>query len=152
VGGLGYLVDVGAFNVLWGMHPFDTWDPSIAKVVAVALAMVVTYVGNAFFTWRGKVQNSLRQVLLFVAFNVIGLGFSIVTLWISHDLLGLTSRLDDNLSANVLGLALGTAFRYWSYHNFVFDCPPARQGRSHPRRRSPSEVGVRADRRSSSRP
>jgi putative flippase GtrA len=123
VGGLGYVVDVGVFNVLWGMHPFDTWDPIIAKVAAVALAMVVTYLGNAFFTWRRKVQKSLRQVLLFVAFNVIGLGLSIVTLWISHDLLGLTSRLDDNLSANVLGLALGTAFRFWSYHNFVFDRP-----------------------------
>lgn len=33
-----------------------------------------------------KSQKSLRLVFLFVAFNVIGLGFSIVTLWISHDL------------------------------------------------------------------
>jgi hypothetical protein len=56
-------------------------------------------------------------------FNVVGLGFSILTLWISHDLLGLTSRLDDNVSANLIGLALGTAFRYWSYRRFVFDRP-----------------------------
>jgi hypothetical protein len=39
---------------------------------------------------------------------------------ISHDLLGLTSRLADNVSANVVGLALGTLFRYWSYKKFVF--------------------------------
>jgi putative flippase GtrA len=123
VGGLGYVVDVGAFNVLVGMSPFDTLDPSVAKVVAVALAMLVTYLGNSFFTWRGKASTSVRQVLLFVVFNVVGLGFSILTLWISHDLLGLTSRLDDNVSANLIGLALGTAFRYWSYRRFVFDRP-----------------------------
>lgn len=28
--------------------------------------------------------------------------------------------LSDNLSANVVGLALGTAFRYWSYRRSVF--------------------------------
>jgi hypothetical protein len=39
---------------------------------------------------------------------------------LSHDLLGLTSRLADNISANVVGLALGTLFRYWSYQRFVF--------------------------------
>ena len=122
VGGLGYVVDVGAFNVLWGMPPFDAWDPIVAKVVAVALAMVVTYLGNVLFTWRGA-STSTRQVLLFIVFNVVGLGFSILTLWTSHDLLDLTSRLDDNLSANVLGLAMGTAFRYWSYRHFVFDRP-----------------------------
>ncbi len=121
VGALGYVVDVGAFNVLWGMPPFDTWDPSVAKVVAVALAMVVTYLGNSLFTWRGKTTTSFRQVLLFTVFNVVGLGFSILTLWISHDLLDMTSRLDDNVSANVIGVALGTAFRYWSYRHFVFD-------------------------------
>lgn len=122
VGGLGYVVDVGAFNVLWGMPPFDAWDPIVAKVVAVALAMVVTYLGNVLFTWRGA-STSTRQVLLFIVFNVVGLGFSILTLWISHDLLDLTSRLDDNLSANVLGLAMGSVFRYWSYRHFVFDRP-----------------------------
>ena len=46
-----------------------------------------------------------------------------VTLVISHDLLGLTSRLADNVSANVIGLALGTLFRYWSYRRFVFAVP-----------------------------
>jgi putative flippase GtrA len=121
VGGIGYVVDVGAFNVLWGAPPFDRWDPSIAKTTAVALAMVVTYLGNAFVTWRGRSHSSLRQVLLFVTANVIGLGFSVLTLWISHDLLGLTTRLDDNVSANIVGLALGTAFRYWTYRHLVFD-------------------------------
>jgi putative flippase GtrA len=62
-------------------------------------------------------------VALFILFNIIGFGFSVVTLFVSHDLLGLTSRLADNISANVIGLALGTLFRYVTYKRFVFAGP-----------------------------
>ncbi len=121
VGGAGYVVDVGAFNVLLSIPPLDHWDPSVARILAVAVAMIVTYLGNATLTWRGQSTQSVhREVSLFVLFNLIGLGISVVTLVISHDLLGLTSRLADNMSANVVGLILGTAFRYWSYQKFVF--------------------------------
>lgn len=121
VGGAGYIVDVGAFNVLRDNSPTATLDPSVAKVIAVLLAMVVTYIGNDIFTWRGRPSGDRRrEIALFVVFNAIGLGLSVVTLVISHDVMGLTSRLADNISANVIGLALGTAFRYWSYKRFVF--------------------------------
>ena len=36
------------------------------------------------------------------------------------DSVRLTSRLSDNIAANVIGLALGTALRHWSYKRFVF--------------------------------
>jgi putative flippase GtrA len=121
VGGTGYVVDVTAFNVLRTHSVLSTIDPSYARIVAVALAMVVTYFGNRRFTWRGRSSGDRRrEVGLFVIFNLIGLGLSVATLVISHDLLGLTSRLADNISANVVGLALGTLFRYWSYKTFVF--------------------------------
>ena len=121
VGGVGYVVDVSAFNYLRTAPVLDALDPSVAKSLAVALAMVVTYVGNRAVTWRGRsARGRRREVALFVLFNVIGLGFSVLTLAVSHDLLGLTSRLADNISANVVGLALGTAFRFWSYRRFVF--------------------------------
>jgi putative flippase GtrA len=121
VGGVGYVVDVSAFNYLRTAPVLNAMDPSVAKSLAVALAMVVTYVGNRAVTWRGQSSSGRhREVALFVLFNVIGLGFSVLTLAISHDLLGLTSRLADNISANVVGLALGTAFRFWSYKHFVF--------------------------------
>ena len=93
----------------------------MARVLAVAAAMVVTYLGNSLLTWRGEGDGDRRrEVVLFVVFNVIGLGLSVLTLTISHDVLGLTSRLADNISANGVGLALGTLFRYWSYKTFVF--------------------------------
>ena len=121
VGGVGYVVDVTSFNLLRTESVLRTVDPSYARIVAVALAMVVTYLGNRLFTWRGQAGGDRRREIgLFVVFNMIGLGLSVATLVISHDLLGLTSRLADNISANVVGLALGTLFRYWSYKRFVF--------------------------------
>ena len=121
VGGAGYVVDVVAFNALLSMKPFSGWDPSISRVLAMCVAMVVTYAGNRFWTWKGASRhNHRREVLLFALFNVVGLGISVVTLLISHDLMGLTSRLADNISANGVRLVLGTAFRFWSYRAFVF--------------------------------
>ncbi|GEP39640.1 hypothetical protein NPS01_33030 [Nocardioides psychrotolerans] len=121
VGGAGYVVDVVTFNVLRDQTALADYHPTVSKVLAVAAAMVVTYLGNYMLTWRDR--NSAhrgRQVALFVAFNVIGLAISLAALIVSHDVLGLTSRLADNISANVIGLGLGTAFRYWSYRRFVF--------------------------------
>ena len=106
VGGIGYVVDVLAFNRLLSTRPFSGWDPSAARVVAVAVATVVTYAGNRMLTWRGSSRHGRRREVL--------------TLVVSHHLLGLTSRLADNVSANLVGLALGTAFRFWSYRSFVF--------------------------------
>lgn len=121
VGGTGYVVDVASFNEFRSMPVLAALDPSVAKVLAVLAAMIVTYVGNRAFTWRGEsVHGRRREIALFVLFNAIGLGLSVLTLTLSHDVLGLTSRLADNISANVIGLALGTAFRYWSYKKFVF--------------------------------
>ncbi len=121
VGGTGYVVDVVVFNLLRSTATLGAWDPSVARVLAVAAAMVVTYLGNSLLTWRGEGDGDRRrEVVLFVVFNVIGLGLSVLTLTISHDVLGLTSRLADNISANGVGLALGTLFRYWSYKTFVF--------------------------------
>ena len=47
--------------------------------------------------------------------NAIGLAISLMCLFISHYVLDLTSALADNISANVIGLVLGTTFRFWSY-------------------------------------
>jgi putative flippase GtrA len=129
VGGVGYVVDVAAFNYLRSVPMLIGLDPSVAKTLAVGLAMIVTYVGNRAVTWRGEsARGRHREVALFILFNIIGLGFSVLTLATSHDLLGLTSRLSDNISANVIGLALGTAFRYWSYKRFVFGATRERRG------------------------
>jgi len=57
--------------------------------------------------------------------NAVGLGIALSCLWTSHYLLGLDSPLADNISANVIGLFLGTTFRFWSYRRWVFREHPA---------------------------
>lgn len=122
VGAAGYVVDVVAFNVFRSLPVLGQLDPTVAKVLAVAAAMVVTYLGNRLVTWRGRGRRDgrVREVAVFAALNLAGLGITLVPLVVSHDLLRMTSRLADNVSANVVGLAAGTAFRYWTYRRLVF--------------------------------
>jgi putative flippase GtrA len=41
-------------------------------------------------------------------------------LWVSHYALGFTSVLADNIASNVIGLGLGTLFRFTLYRMWVF--------------------------------
>ncbi len=72
VGGSGYVVDVVAFNELLVLPPFRSWDPSVARVLAVGIAMIVTFAGNAALTWSGR-RWGRRVVAWFVLLNVVGL-------------------------------------------------------------------------------
>jgi putative flippase GtrA len=133
VGGAGFVTDVLAFNWLRDQPLLGGHNPIGAKVAAVATAMVVTYVGNRLLTWRDvPTRDRRREVVLFAVFNLVGLLISVLALYVSHHVLGLTSRLADNISGNVIGVGLGTAFRYWSYRRFVFapheDAAAGRQG------------------------
>ncbi|MGH1563425.1 GtrA family protein [Mumia sp. DW29H23] len=123
VGLAGYLTDVAVFNLLrYAGDPGLLEDrPLTAKVISVAVAMVVTYLGNRQWTWRGRSTHTVRrEVALFVLMNGIGMLIAVGCLAFSHYVLGLDSALADNISANVVGLSLGTLFRFWAYRRFVF--------------------------------
>lgn len=121
VGLCGFIVDVVLFNVLRGLDPFRLWDPIVARSLSMVVAMCVTYAGNRAVTWRRHAPtNQTRALGTFALLNLVGLGISDGCLGFSHDVLGLTSALADNISANGVGLALGTAFRYLTYRRFVF--------------------------------
>jgi hypothetical protein len=48
------------------------------------------------------------------------MAIALACLAVSHYLLDLRSPLADNISANGVGLVLGTLFRFWAYRRFVF--------------------------------
>jgi len=52
--------------------------------------------------------------------SVGGLLISLLCLWVSHYLLGLTSLIADNISTNIIGLGLGTSFRFIMYRYWVY--------------------------------
>jgi len=122
--GLGALVvDVGLFNVLrFGGGEGPMYDkPITAKVISVAVATTVAYFGNRYWTFRHRGRTSFgREYVLFFLLNGVGLGIAVGCLYLSHYAFGLTSAVADNISANVIGLGLGTLFRFWSYRRWVF--------------------------------
>ena len=123
VGGVGFIVDVGVFNLLRfaGDPGLLHHKPLTAKAISVAVATVVTYLGNRHWTWSHRQRSGAgREVSLFFVLNVVGLVIAVGCLAVSHYVLDLRSPLADNISANVVGLALGMAFRFWSYRTFVF--------------------------------
>jgi putative flippase GtrA len=61
-----------------------------------------------------------RELAMFFLLNGVGMLISLSCLWISHYVLRFESALADNISANGIGLVLGTIFRFWGYHNWVF--------------------------------
>ena len=117
VGGFAFLVDVGVFNLLLA----STDKPLTSKTLSTVIATTVAYAGNRTWTFRRRRRSGVRrEYALFVVLNGIGLLIALACLGISHYALGFTSTLADNIAANVVGLALGTTFRFWSYRRFVF--------------------------------
>lgn len=95
--------------------------PLRAKIAATAVAMVVAWLGNRYWTFRHRRRSAVaREFLLFVVFNVLGLAIAVACLGFSRYVLDLHSQLADNVSANGVGLVLGTLFRFWAYRTFVF--------------------------------
>ncbi len=123
IGLVAYVIDLLVFNLLrfaGGEGPLYD-KPLTAKVVSVLAATTFAYFGNRHWTFKDRSRSSFRrQYALFFVFNAVGMMISLSCLWVSHYLLGFESALADNISANVIGLVLGTIFRFWGYHNWVF--------------------------------
>ncbi|GAB2988310.1 GtrA family protein [Nocardioides montaniterrae] len=129
VGGAAFVVDLGAFNlarVVVGLGPLTS------KTVAVVVAATFSYAVNRAWTFahRGGQRDRVGvagEYLLFSALNVAGLAISLACLGTSYYLLGLTSAIAQNISANVVGVVLGTLFRFWAYRRWVFPEVPAEE-------------------------
>lgn len=123
VGVIALVVDVGLFNLVSyvGADPLLDGQPLLAKIVSTAAATLVAWLGNRYWTFRHTRRSDMRrEAVLYFVMCTIGLFIALSCLWISHYALGFTSPLADNIAANVVGLALGTTFRFWAYKRFVF--------------------------------
>ncbi|MCU1506863.1 MAG: hypothetical protein QOG18_1439 [Microbacteriaceae bacterium] len=124
VGLVCYAIDVGVFNllrvgVLGSDHFFQ--GPLGAKIVSVTISTLASWFGNRLWTFRqDRRRNFLLELLEFSAIAAVGMGISLLCLWVSHYLLGHRTLLADNISTNVVGLILATAFRYFLYRYWVY--------------------------------
>jgi putative flippase GtrA len=131
VGGIAFVCDLAIFNVLLQLGT----ETLTAKTISTCLAATVAFTGNRFWTWRHRERRNLaREYTQYFLLNAVGLGIALACLAISHYGLGqiwpaLQSPLADNVAGQLVGTALGTLFRFWSYRRFVFragpETPPA---------------------------
>lgn len=130
VGVLGLVVDLPIYNWLVFDNPMVVGQggigplhhkPITAKIISVTAATVATYLGNRHWTWRHRERSGLhREYVLFFVLNGIGLLIASGCLAFSRYVLDVHTQLADNIAANVIGLGLGTLFRFWSYRKWVF--------------------------------
>ena len=128
IGFIAFLIDLIIFNFLRfaGGEGVLFDRPLTAKVLSVLVATTFAFVGNRHWTFKERSRSTIRrQYTMFFVFNVIGMVIALSCLWISHYVLGYESALADNISANFVGLILGTMFRFWGYHNWVFPAQEA---------------------------
>lgn len=134
VGGVATLLALALFNLL--VHGFFHYAdgpmndrPLSAYVVANLIGMVVSYRGSRFWAFRHREPvGAAGGRLSFLGINTVTMAIPLLCLTISRYVLDLDSALADNVSANVVGLGLGTASRFWAFRRFVF-LNPARAAR-----------------------
>jgi putative flippase GtrA len=113
VGAIGAVIDLGGAAYLHGEAGIG---PISAKAISITVATVVT----RFWTFRHRVNQALlREGILFVALNVVGLAIAEIVIAVTTYGLDYKSTLAYN-AASVIGTGLGTIFRYFSYKKWVF--------------------------------
>ena len=121
VGLVGLVVDVSLFNLLSLSGPGWWAEPLAAKFISTSVAIVVNWLGNRYWTFRrDKRSDVVRELIEFVLASVAGMLVTLATLWFTHYVLGFDSLLADNVSANIIGLGLGTLVRFALYRWWVW--------------------------------
>ena len=132
VGGLGFLLDTAVFDLLrlTVLSPERLHDgPLLAKVVSTTVAIAANWIGNRSWTFADSARaRTGGEALEFLLASLIGMAVGLLCLWISHYGLRLTTALDDTVSANGVGLVLGSAVRFRLYRVWVYR--PDRAARS----------------------
>jgi putative flippase GtrA len=130
VGAVGLAVDIGGYNALVHLGDYSLLDdqPLVAKAASLVAGTTVAYFGNRYWTYRDRPRGRMvREYMVYMALSGVALAISLLCLAFTRYVLGLTSAVADNISANVVGLVLGSLFRFATYRRYVFpQAPPAR--------------------------
>ncbi|WP_228978793.1 GtrA family protein [Streptomyces sp. DH12] len=124
VGGIGFLVNMAAFNVLR-----QTTDLPVvrASLLATVIAIACNYVGFRHFTYRDRDKTRrTREASLFFAFSAAGMVIENGILYAATYGFGWDSPLQNNVF-KFIGIGIGTLFRFWSYRTWVFRAVPGAQ-------------------------
>jgi len=119
VGGIAFVIDSGIY--LWLLNGSMSGHPTKAKIISAVVATLFSWVANRYWTFRHRRQaNMVREVVLFIIMNGVGIAIASACVYISHWVLGFTTAYADFISGSVIGLVLGTIFRFFAYRFWVF--------------------------------
>ncbi|MCY0904934.1 GtrA family protein [Arthrobacter sp. H14-L1] len=119
VGGIAFVIDTGIY--LWLLHGSLSAHPTRAKIISAIVATIFSWVANRYWTFRHRRRaNILREVVLFAVMNGVGIAIAAACVYVSHWVLGFTTPFADFISGSVVGLVLGTVFRFFAYRFWVF--------------------------------
>jgi putative flippase GtrA len=129
VGAVAFVVDLGLFNILRSTVLSGTGTGILshavdATVISAAVATCVAWIGNRAWTFRHRRNRPVHhEALLFAVTNGVALLIQAGCVGLSRHAFGQEGRLAENL-AKLVGIALGTLFRFWAYRRFVFTEEP----------------------------
>ena len=116
VGTVGFLVTEGVFNLMIAQH-LPTFT---ANAVSTLVAAAVTFLGNRYWTFRHRERTGMaREAAVFLVLNLIGIAIQQTCLELAKHEFGRNDKLTLN-AGFLVGVALATLFRFWSYRKFVW--------------------------------
>ena len=123
VGALAYVVQLAVTNLVWGLSDLPLL---VGQMIGTSCAIAVAFVGNRFWTFRDRARTGYgRETFLFLVMNGVGMLIQVGCLGFAVYVLGLEGQLASNIAGNVVGVGLGTLFRFFSYRTWVFPPDPA---------------------------
>lgn len=118
IGSINFVIDIGLWNLLvkFAMHDAEVK----AKVISTIVATTSAYFMNRHWTFRHRSRSALhREYTLFFLFNGVALAMQAIAVAGAKYGFDIKSLMWLNV-VNLLGIAAGTVFRFWSYRRFVW--------------------------------
>jgi putative flippase GtrA len=124
IGAIGFAVTEAGFNLL---H-FDLGASLFtSNAVATLAGTVVTFLGNRYWTFRHRDgHGTTRESIMFFALNGVGLLIQYASVVFAEKVMGVP--VSDKVTINIaylIGIAVATLFRFWSYRKWVWFVPSA---------------------------
>ncbi|CAI3794766.1 GtrA family protein [Pseudarthrobacter sp. MM222] len=119
VGGVAFVIDNGLTYYL--MHGPMTDSEAKARLVGASVATIFSWIANRFWTFRHRRQdNVVREFLMFILINGIGIGISTGFTALAKYAFGVT---DKNMlfAAGIAGILVATVVRFFAYRFLVFN-------------------------------
>lgn len=125
VGGVATAVSFVGFNALVhgafiGVAPMQS-EPIRAYILVNLVGALVAYAGMRLWAFSHReVRDPVWGLVGYLVLSTLTMGIPVVCLASSRYVLGLEDVVSDNIAANVVGLGLGTAARFWLLRRYVF--------------------------------